>query len=691
MVARPGKLQSAFTAGELDPLLEERTELKYFRTGAHHVENVVIIPQGGFTLRGGLVDFGAVDSTAERIFGFRASDGSAYDLVFATGKMEAWSATAKLQTLGIPSLTASMLDTLNQAQALDTMLLFHEDLQPQRIKHAGPTSWSLDAAPFEEIPNYDYGGPIGGGSYTNGVAAVWRLEFIGLSADTSVFTITVSQQETVSLVWKTSASEIASDIQAALLDLPNVAAGLTVVNTTGAKFDVTFSGDGNEGDGWAVSGTVVNKSDAAVLAAKTTAGVAPGEPVISADRGWPRCGVFYNQRLLVGGFRALPNAWMFSLQGDYYNYDQRFTAANGPALVPMDAEGGEAILQMQQARNLALFTTDAEYWIAERSLSRTEPPNHVASGEYGAKPGVPIVKNEGALNFVSNTGSVIGEFRYTDVEGNFVSRDISLLASHLIDDVKDQAIQRARKSEGSDGKSKSGNLNGVVLEDGSARLGTLLREQDITAYGRLTSRDASFKAVSVNGRNEMSWIVERPAGRRLERLTEGYLLDEVMTLDFGSPTTAISGLSRFEGREVWVIGDDNVLGPYTVSSGAITLDFGVTAGYLGTWLPPKVMLLPPPRDIAPNVVIKRPIRIPTAKISVLDTTSLAVSINDGPLKSAGLQRYGLQADVPELQQGVTGTISIMGLTGFHEEPKLTISQLRPGKLTIRSVTSAPAF
>jgi hypothetical protein len=350
----------------------------------------------------------------------------------------------------------------------------------------------------------------------------------------------------------------------------------------------------------------------------------------------------------------------------------------------MDVEGGEAIEQITPSRNLGIFTNKAEYWIAERSISQSEPPNHVQSGERGVKPGVPVVANEGALDFVSDTGSVIGEFRYTDVEGNFVSRDISLLASHLIDDVKDQAIRRAEQST-------SGNLKGVVLENGLARLGTLLREQDITAFTRMTSKDASFKAVCVNGRNEMSWLCERPSGRRLERLTTGYLLDEVQTFDFGNPQTSISGLSRFEGREIWVIGDDNVLGPYTVAAGSIALDYGVTSGYLGTWSPPKVTTLPPPRDVGPNVVLKRRARIHSAKISVLNTTSLAVGINDGPLKSVGLQRFGLTADLPELLQGVTETITIRGLTGFHDEPKLTISQLRPGKLTVRSVTIEAAL
>lgn len=684
MVARPGRLQSAFTAGELDPHLHERTQLKYFQTGADYMENVVSIPQGGFGLRGGLVDIGAVNASAERLFAFKASDGSAYDLAFSPGNMEAWDASQKLQDLAIGNLTAGMLSDLNDAQQLDTMLLFHEDLKPQRLKHGGPSSWSLDDAPLNAIPSYDYGGPIGGGSYTNGVSAVWRLEFVGLNSGSSIFVLTVSQEETASITFNADMGALAAAIQTAILDLPNVEPGVTVTSAGGNLLNITFSGTGNEGDGWAVSGNVINKADAAILAAKTTVGVAPGEDVISSDRGWPRCGVFYSQRLLLGGFKGLPNAWMFSLLGGYFNFDERFSAANGPALILMDIPGGERILQMINSRNLAIYTSAGEYWIAERGLDRTEPPNHVQAGERGVKSGVKVVRNEGALNFISSTGSVIGEFRYTDAEGNFVSRDISLLGAHLIIDVKDQAMRRAEKST-------SGNLNGIVLEDGQVRLGTLLREQDVTALARMTSNGGSFKAVSVNGRNEMSYLVERPAGRRLERLTTGYLLDEAHLFDFPSPQAAIAGLSRFEGREVWVIGDDNVLGPYTVAGGSLSLDFPVSAGYVGTWSPPKVTTLSPPREVSANVVVKRKARIHSAKISLLDTTSIALGINDGPLKEVALQRFGLTADVPELQQGVTETITVRGLTGFHDEPKLTISQLRPGKLTVRSVTIEAAL
>ncbi|MDZ7824063.1 MAG: hypothetical protein U5K75_08525 [Ahrensia sp.] len=151
------------------------------------------------------------------------------------------------------------------------------------------------------------------------------------------------------------------------LELPNVSLGLTVVsssgNASGTKVTGNFSGNVNKGDGWAVSGRVINKTDAAILSFERTPGVAPGEPVFSADRGYAHCGTFYAQRLLIGGYKGVPNAWSFSVVGDYYNFDERFTEANGPALVPMDVPGGERIERLVAGRNLQIFTSGAEYWL----------------------------------------------------------------------------------------------------------------------------------------------------------------------------------------------------------------------------------------------------------------------------------------------------------------------------------------
>lgn len=681
MSASPGRLQSVFNAGEIDPLMWERTELKYYVAGLRRAENIEVTPQGGFRLRDGLRDVGALAADASRLFAFNASDGSSYDLVFRGGQFEAWSATAKLATVTLAGVTADILANLTTAQRYDTMFLFHQDLETRRLELRPGNTWQVDNLPYQNVPNWDYGADIDGDPYVNGVAAVWELQFVGLTSGTTAFALTVNGQDTPAILYNSTMATLGPLVLSAIENLGNVESGIGVTTPGADKLRISFSGTGNEGDSWAVTGRVVNKSDAAVTAAKITVGVPPGEPIFSADRGWPQCGAFYQQRLIIGGFKSAPNVWAWSATGNYFNFDDRNPEADGAALVPMDSAGGETIEAIVDNRYLLVFTNKAEYWISERALSATAPPNMVQASAKGVRRGVPIVANEGAVVYALPSGNVLDEFRYTDVEGNYVSLDLSLIASHLIAGVRDQAHRPAELST-------DGNHLAVVKADGTALLGTLLRDQDppVTAFTRLTSGAGLFKAVVRNGRNQLSYIMERSSGRRLERFEEGLLLDEAQDFAFGPASPTITGLGRFDGRIVWVIGDGDVFGPFTVSAGSLTLPRPVSAATVGSWSPPVVETLPLDRAIGPAIVKKGKARIYAASISLLDTTSIAVSTNGRTLQDQDLYRWGLPANVPELQAGFTGTIKVPGLVGWSDEPWLTISQVRPGRLTVRSIT-----
>lgn len=677
MVARPGRLQSVFTAGELSPLLEERTSLKYFATGLKHAENIVVLVQGGFRLRDGLRLAGDLPADASRIFPFDASTGVSYDLVFSGGTCQVWNGDVVSATLVIDGV-ASVISKITVAQRSDTMLLFHQDLKSKRIV-LKETGWVVDDLPYANVPNWDYGA-----TYTNGVPAKWRLEFVGLTSGTSIFTLTISNQETQSITFNSTMATLISSVAAAVLDLPNVEAGITVTSPVADVIEIEFTGENNEGDGWAVSGVVVNKADAAIVAVKKTVGVAPGEPVISAARGWPQCGCFWQQRLLVGGFKSLPNAWMFSKEADYFEYDLRYTEASGPAIVPMDAAGGECIEAIVPSLNLLIMTTHAEYWIAERALKKTEAPNHVQASRHGSRRGVPVVENEGAILWCYKNGSTIGELRYTDGEGNFIASDISLLSTHILDGIIDQAIRRADAS-------MDGNIQAIVREDGQARIATIHREQEVVAYARLVA-DGNFIATGRNGSNSLSFIVEAGGVRSLQRMESGLLLDEAIDFTFSVPSQTVSGLTRFNGREVWAIADRNVFGPFVVAGGVIELPTAASLVTVGTWRPPVVSTLPPARDVGPNTVLKRKARIHSVHVLLTDTTSLAIAVNGGPLREVTLQRFGsVRADVPELDQGYTGSVKISGLRGYSDAPFVTLSQLRPGRLNVRSITVEAAM
>lgn len=681
MSSRPGRPQSVFNSGEIDPLMHERTELKYYNAGLKRAENIEITPQGGFRLRDGLRDVGALQADAARILAFNSSQGDNFDLVFSVGKFEVWSVAALDETVTMAAITAPILPEMTAAQRFDTLLLFHQNMVSQRVRVTDGPVWTVDTVPFRNVPNWDYGADINGDPYTNGVSAVWEIEFVGLTDDVSVFTLTISGNETLGVTYDATMANLDNLVEAAIIALPNVEAGVTVASPGANRLRITFAGAGNEGDGWAVTGRVVNKADAAITSAKITVGIPPGEPVFSADRGWPQCGCFYQQRLIVAGFKGLPNAYAWSSNTDVFNYDTRITEADGPALIPMDTEGGEAIEHIIDNRFLLIFTNQGEYWVSERALSRAAAPNHVQASTKGVKRGVPVAANEGAVLYVLPSGNVLDEFRYTDVEGNYVSIDVSLIAAHLIVGIKDVAQRPANTST-------DGNHVAVVREDGKALLGTFLRDQDppITAFTRLTSGAGVFKAVSRNGRNQLSWILERSSGRRLERSEDGLLLDEAVTIAFDPPQATVTGLERFNGREVWAIADNDVFGPFDVTAGEILLGKAAALVTVGSWAPPVVETLPPARDIGPALVNKGKGRIYAATLSLIDTTSVAISTNGRALQDVDLYRWGMPADVPELEAGFTGEIKISGLVGWADEPFLTLSQKRPGRLTVRSIT-----
>jgi hypothetical protein len=145
MVGRPGKLQSAFTSAELDPLMHERTELKYYSTGLARAENIEISPQGGFTNRRGLRDIGA-STRCGAADPFNASDGDFLRPGVPAGGVSAWDEDGKLAPCGHRSQRrhAGQMTTAQRSTPCCC------STRPRAAPHQdpGPTNWAVDTAPL---------------------------------------------------------------------------------------------------------------------------------------------------------------------------------------------------------------------------------------------------------------------------------------------------------------------------------------------------------------------------------------------------------------------------------------------------------------------------------------------------------------------------------------------------------------
>lgn len=584
---------------------------------------------------------------------------------------------------GAPSEIAST----QLLQRLDTGLLFHQDRAVRRLLRmaGGDHEWSLDEVPFDHVPQVDLGGTYAKVDERWQIVLRWPTANGGSPAG-YVFVVTVDAVDTVAvgvpgdLNWQT----VAQDIQFKLSVLSTVEPGVTVVaepfEAAGVKiFTVTFGGE-NSGSQFTVSARVINNTDGGASALRITAGEPGGEDLFSAGRGYSTAGIFYQDRLIQGGFRSKPGAMLASPTGDYYSGNVEVETATGGILLNLDTDGAEQIVRFARSKHLCVFTTDAEYYIADRNVRRDQPVNVVESTRNGSARNVPVCSTETGLLYVSRARALVYQANYDDVQQGYVSEPISLLARHLVTGINGAALQRA------DDRSDAARYY-LTRDDGVLILGLLIRSQDVTAWVRWET-DGAVKAVAVDGANRVYLSVERRIGgalrRRVEMIEGGLLVDGAVTRTYPAPQAAVTGLDMHEGARVWAQADGHWLGPFTVAQGAIELPIAASTVTVGRWTPPEATTLPLPRDIGNRQRLERPARVYAVGLHVIGTTSLAVGANGRPAENVPLYRAGMPTDLP--QQPVSERVLVEGLEGFSAAGQVTVTQVRPGPLQVGALT-----
>ena len=623
-----------------------------------------------------------------RVRPFTSSRDAIYDFVYTPGNIDVWGyqGAADVWLAAIPSpLTAAQIesvaadgtfDTFSFTQSLDTEILFHKDVQPHRIFRLGSdTAWDARPINFTYVPLHDYGG-----AYT-GTIDEWEVEFVNVTA-ANLMVLTISGEETLGFsAPATFDAAYTASLKTAVEFAPNVSPGVTVTFVSANRYRVKFTGAGNEGPWPSMTGKVLNNAAAAISCSHIVRGVAGGEDIISPTRGWPRCGAFWQQRLVMGGLKLLPSTILMSVAGEFFNLDTRRAGADGPLVLPLDVDADEVIHRIYPGRHLQVFTSSGEYWFSERTVDATAPPTVVLGTRNGMAGHVPVAENEGGTLFIHNNRAMVMEFAYTNEQQNYDSLNISLLSSSQVSDVRDASLQKA---------SNASDANRLLLVDGRGRIITfsLLRAQNIQApVPRVT--DGLFKAISVNGRNEATALVLRTIGGAprllVERLRPGLLLDQTVTGVCAG--TTVSGLAALEGASVWAIADRTPVGPFIVVGGQITVPVAATAATVGRWIAPYGETLDLPTDVGPRIVAARKRRVHTVRASLFNTTSFALAANGGRLFDVPLQGHDASTEAAELDLPFTGDRALTGLPGWTYGGRVRFSQKRPGTLTLRSLTS----
>lgn len=611
---------------------------------------------------------------------FQPEQGDPHQFVITPGNIDVFQAGTWRASIAVP-VTAQILRQVKLEAKFDTVLAWHVDMRPQRLTYMdASTEWACDDVVFENIPRVDYGGV-----YANGVTEVQEVALFELSNPGETFDLTLEGQVTASIEVGATAADTETNIKNALEALANVDPGITVDAVVGnTHFEVTFTGGRNADRPWLrMTGTATDDGNGYVSVRTLTKGKAPGEDMISDARGWPAVGRFAQQRLIMAGMKSRPTDVLASVTGDPYDLNTELDSAVAAFAYEIEGSENTAIRDIAVARTLMFMGDHQVAYLKNRVLSADEVPEFGVSDAPGIDPAISPVTSNNALYYVQDGGSTLQMVNFNQLEDNLVSDNASVLSASLIRAPVDMARRRSTASLDAD-------LIVIVNADGTATAVTNMRTQEVSGFAPW-STDGELGSAEVDHDNRLWLLVRRMVNGseelRLEEHQPAELLDEAVEIALGPASATLTGLSRFNGRAVWAIAEDQVFGPYTVSGGTITLPVETTAARVGTWGRPSATDTPVSLTEETRARTARLKRVNRAEISVLETTSLAIAANGGDAIDVPM-RSNADTIVGEgpLARPFTGRVEAEGMHGFSADGTLTVTQNFPGAITVRSAT-----
>ena len=316
---------------------------------------------------------------------------------------------------------------------------------------------------------------------------------------------------------------------------------------------------------------------------------------------YPGTVCFHEQRMILAGTIDEPQAfWASGLPAfDYFKAstppldDQAFT-------YELLSQKAAPILHSLAGAELLFFTSGGVQRVipieTEAFAPTTVAARNVAS--FGAHE---LAKPQEAgtnVLYPVERGAHLYELKPSEALTGYECNDLSIIAAHLIDnyDWVQTAMRRAPYPIWF-GLRNDGRIIGV----------TYMPEQQVYAWHQHELPGAFVESIAVvpEGGVDSLYVIARrtilgSTVRYIERVeprnfgtdqADAYFVDAGITYR-GSATNEVTGLDHLEGEDVMVLADGRVLGPYTVDSGAISIDVLATVIHVGLAYESQIETLP---------------------------------------------------------------------------------------------------
>ena len=650
-MARFVTMQTNFTAGELDPLIRARNDLKSYGNALEKATNVVCQPQGGITRRPGTRYVTALPNSGtesagngSRLVSFEFSTSDSYMLCFTHNRMYVFKNGALVSNINgtgnpylVTTVGSSVLNDMCWTQSADTLIVTQETMNPVKIvRGASDSSWTASNLSFDSIPKYAYTL-----AFSNPAATLTPSSVSGkvtLTASAGVFNsghvgqyINASPQGRAKIVAYTSSTVVDAVTEFPFFNTAAIASGSWELET-----------------GY--------------------------EDVWSSTRGYPRSVTFHQGRLFFGGSKSRPSTIWGSRVGQFFDLEPTEGFDDDAVEATLDTNTFNAIVDMISGRDLQVFTTGGEFYVPQQGLEPITPASFFvnSAGRNGSKPGIRVQLLDAGTLFIQRQGKALSEVSFSDTQLTYITSKISLLSGHLLKAPKRMALRKAVDTDEND------LLLIVNATDGTIAAYSLLRVENVIAPSEFITTGGEFQEIGVDITTIYS-VVKRTIDGVVQYYVERF--DNTLLTDCAQSGGAVSSLtvSHLVGKTINLLLDGLVQADEIVGSGGtVTIPRSSTASY-EAGLPISVEARTMPVDIklqtGTRVGFKK--RIVEVNALVLETQHMKVNGVEVPFRTfdtAGI----LDTDIPEF----TGTKVLHGILGYSNEAKITITQTYPLKFTL---------
>jgi len=524
-MAKASPTFSNFTAGELSPRLDGRTDLAKYFNGVKKMQNLLVHPHGGASRRPGTKFVREVKASANnaRLIPFEFNVTQAYVLEFGDEyfRIHKDGGTVVDGSANPIEVTTPYgedeLAELKFTQSADVMYITHPLFSVRKITRTSHTAWTITEVDFQRGPMQDpntsattfvasgRSGNVNVTASANSFVStdVGRLirvhdgitKITGITSATVVATtVQTNQDGRAELLPAYTASTISfheGDPDSTGLehnDRIQDTAGVFISQgfKVGQKITVTGADSANNEDGaiivkvtddtilLAPSADVTDEAagDAITIVGKLVANTDWSLGAFSATTGFPSAVAFFEQRLVFANTTAQPQTLFFSVAGSFEDFNGG--VADTDALTyTLGSNQVNVIRHLQAGRALLVGTSGGEFVVSSSENAPLSPTNAVVKRQatYGSANIQPVNVANVTL-FVQRAKRKLRELVFDFDTDSYQAPDLTILAEHITEGlIKEIAFQQ-----------EPDNIVWCVLSDGKLVGMTYRREESVIAW-----------------------------------------------------------------------------------------------------------------------------------------------------------------------------------------------------------------